>query len=159
MRWINDTNPCLESWWRLSEERCCISIGSSWVGRRCMMKGDAFLVVVESCVVVVINMMRKLLLGDEGTGTPLLLLTRMIMLFPSWLRTSWNEHSCPFALSSYVILLMVHLKWCCWCLVVFSQQPLFLNSKIIIHIFSLIKRKRQIKFNLDKPGRQKRRVR
>ena len=65
------------------------------------MKGNAFSVVVESCVVVVINMMRKLLLRDEGTGTPLLLLTRMIMLlFPSWLSTSWDEHSRPFALSN-----------------------------------------------------------
>lgn len=104
---------------RLSEERCCISIGSSWVNRS-MMKGDAVLVVVvvvESCgVIVVMNMMRKLLLGVEGTESSLLLLIRMmIIMFPSWLRTSWNEHSCSFALSNLVVinLLVVHHIWCC----------------------------------------------
>lgn len=110
----------------LSEERCCISVGSSWVSRS-MMKGDAFLVVVvESCGVVVMNMMRKLLLGDEGTESHLLLLMRMMIMFPSWLRTSWDEHSCSFALSYVVIdMLIVHHIWCCWCLVVPSEQTLF----------------------------------
>jgi len=82
-----------------------------------MMKGDAFLVVVvESCKIVVMAMMRKLLLGDKGTDeSPLLLLMRMMIMFPSWLRRSWDKHSCSFALSDYVVidLLIVHHIWCC----------------------------------------------